>query len=785
MSINKLELLKIRRVLGKINHLAPKMRQMSDDDLKKQTQILRSKLKDGQALNDILPQAYATVREVDYRLLGEYPYDEEVMGAIVLNDGKVAEMKTGEGKTLTATMPLYLNALSGKGAILVTPNEYLAQRDEQNLKPVYEWLGLTVSLGFQPAEINKKVTPSLKRSWYQADILYTTASTLAFDYLFNNLAAQTSEQYLRAYHYALIDEIDEVLLDEAETPFIVSSRPEVQSNLYKLADNFVNVLTPKVDFKLKDDQQIAWLTYQGVKKAESFFQIHDLFNQKYRELYRHIILALKAHLFMKNGHDYLVIHDKIVLLDEQNGRLKKGMSLSTGIQQAIETKEKIKLTSIQKTAASVTFPSLFSMFDKVSGMSGTAKIVENDLFDNYHLKVVVIPTRLPVIRKDYRPKLYLTTSAKLLAAMRQVVSLHEQGRPVLLVTGSVENSEIMSELLLNAGIPHNVLNAYNVAYEAQMVKDAGKKGAVTVATNMAGRGTDIKLDEDAKELGGLAVIGTEMLPQRIRQQLAGRAGRQGDPGSSEFYISLEDNYVSHNSTQRFKKKYRRLSYVNNHHRDELHSATIKLSLKILQNRVENEKAIGRYETNRYGQSMSFQRKLFYQQRKKILQTNDLQPLIDDLLPKAIDYYLKQKNYWTPLDVQRLVNNHFSYNQVKISADKLSKPAIKKIILQLSKDVLAQKQKALINAEQLNRYYRQVILKVMDSCWLDQVDRIDKLPVYSKQWAFSGRLPDYIYEKKAYEFYLQMQNKIQVRIINSVLLSSVYSDDKNQLIVLFY
>ncbi|MCI1525171.1 MAG: accessory Sec system translocase SecA2 [Lactobacillus crispatus] len=784
MTINRVELFKAKLTLKKINRLASTMKHMDDAQLQNQTKILQAKLKEGKSLNSLLPLAYATVREADYRLLGEYPYDEQVLGAIVLSDGKVAEMKTGEGKTLAATMPMYLNALSHKGAILVTPNEYLAQRDEQRLKPVYEWLGLTVSLGFKPAGNQEKVTPEFKRKWYQSDILYTTASSLAFDYLFNNLASVKSKQFLRSYHYALIDEVDEVLLDEAQSPFIVAASPALQSNLYELTDRFVQFLVPKVDFKTKEAEQVVWLTYQGVKKAEKYFRINNLYHIRYRELYRHIVLALRAHLFMKAGHDYLVIHDQVVLLDEQNGRLKRGMQISTGLQQAIETKEKIKLTSIQKTAASITFTGLFSLFDKISGMTGTAKVVEGELLDNYNLQVVRIPTRRPIIRKDFRPKVYLTTSAKLFAALQEVVLLHNQGRPILLVAGSVENSEILSELLLNKGIPHNVLNAYNAAYEAQIIKDAGQKGAVTIATNMAGRGTDIKLGEGVQQLGGLAVIGTEMLPERIRQQLAGRAGRQGDPGTSQFFVSLEDKYISQSSTQRFRKKYRWLNQVDDDHSSRLKSFSIRLSLKMLQARVENEKALARLQTNKFGRAMDFQRNIFYQQRDEILKQSNLQPLIDSLLPKVVDYYLQQKDNWTQVEIRELINSHFTYDQVQVPQNLHIKTEIKEFIVNLSEQILTKKRETMINEEQLNRYYRQVILNAMDTCWIDQVDRMDKLPIYSQRWSVSNRLQDYIYEKKAYEFYLQMNKKIQVRIIESVLLSTVYSNDKNQLIVLF-
>jgi len=452
---------KVKHTLAKVNALASEMRGMSDEELKHQTVLLKKELANGKTVDDILPQAFATIREADYRILGMFPYDVQVMGAIVLNQGNIAEMKTGEGKTLTATMPLYLNALTGKGAMLLTPNGYLAQRDKEQLQPVYEWLGLTVSLGFETDDQEKKTTPAIKRSWYNADITYTTASSLAFDYLFNNLATRREDQYLRPFNYVIIDEVDAILLDEATSPFVVSSRPTVQSNLYGLADEFVHTLHPKIDYKLNEDQDAVWLTLHGIRQAQRFFRVPDLFVSETREIYRHIALALRAHFIMKNGHDYLVSEGEVVLLDEANGRLKRGVKVNTGLHQAIEAKEHVDLTPNQQVAASITFPSLFGLFNKISGMSGTAKNDEHEFFEVCKMRVIQIPTRKPVIRRDYPEEIYVTTRQKLIHALDEAIELHQAGRPILLVAGSVENSEIISELLLDRGIPHNVLNAFN------------------------------------------------------------------------------------------------------------------------------------------------------------------------------------------------------------------------------------------------------------------------------------------------------------------------------------
>lgn len=785
MSLTKM---KIHSLLKKINKLVPKMRKMTDEQLQAQTEIFRKKLQSGKKEKDILPEAFATVREADYRVLGMFPYDVQVIGAIILNEGAIAEMRTGEGKTLTATMPLYLNALSGKGAMLVTPNDYLAARDEEDLAPVYKWLGLTISKGFDEklSREGKKVSPIVKRAWYASDIVYTTASSLAFDYLFDNLATSKDGQYLRPYNYVIIDEVDEVLLDEAESPFVISSRPKLQSNLYDLTDRFVKLLKEKRDYRIKKDLQLFWLTYHGIKFAENYFRISNLFSEQNRELYRHIMLAMQAHLFMRKGHEYLVVRGKVVLLDEEDGRLKEGVQVGTGLHQAIEAKEHVKQTAVQKVAASITFPSLFSLFNKVSGMSGTVKGDQNEFLKTYNLKVYQVPTRKKVIRKDYPAKIYLTTSDKLMAAIHEVIKLHNEGRPVLIVAGSVENSEIISELLLNDGIAHNVLNAFNIVREAEIVKNAGQAGAVTVATNMAGRGTDIKLGPGVKEKGGLAVIGTEMLSSRVKGQLAGRAGRQGDPGTSQFYVSLEDRYISHASTGRLKKYYRKLMRKKKNGADivQLGGIPLKVGLKMLRERVEVKGVMSRMQTNKYEVVLRMQRDHFYQQRKKIMYLNDLQDNINQYLKAGIDNYLSQRKNWTQAELRYLINEHFSYDYIKDLPTISSKKEIEKFLFELSQKILQDKAQILINREQLNEFFRQVILSAMDACWVDQMDYLSNLKLYVDKWNLAGYESDYIYQRRAYEAFEKMQKNIQNSIVDKLLLSPIHLTKEKKLVVVF-
>jgi preprotein translocase subunit SecA len=600
------------------------------------------------------------------------------------------------------------------------------------------------------------------------------------------LATSKDGQYLRPYNYVIIDEVDEVLLDEAESPFVISSRPKLQSNLYDLTDRFVKLLKEKRDYRIKKDLQLFWLTYHGIKFAENYFRISNLFSEQNRELYRHIMLAMQAHLFMRKGHEYLVVRGKVVLLDEEDGRLKEGVQVGTGLHQAIEAKEHVKQTAVQKVAASITFPSLFSLFNKVSGMSGTVKGDQNEFLKTYNLKVYQVPTRKKVIRKDYPAKIYLTTSDKLMAAIHEVIKLHNEGRPVLIVAGSVENSEIISELLLNDGIAHNVLNAFNIVREAEIVKNAGQAGAVTVATNMAGRGTDIKLGPGVKEKGGLAVIGTEMLSSRVKGQLAGRAGRQGDPGTSQFYVSLEDRYISHASTGRLKKYYRKLMRKKKNGADivQLSGIPLKVGLKMLRERVEVKGVMSRMQTNKYEVVLRMQRDHFYQQRKKIMYLNDLQDNINQYLKAGINNYLSQRKNWTQAELRYLINEHFSYDYIKDLPTISSKKEIEKFLFELSQKILQDKAQILINREQLNEFFRQVILSAMDACWVDQMDYLSNLKLYVDKWNLAGYESDYVYQQRAYEAFEKMQKNIQNSIVDKLLLSPIHLTKEKKLVVVF-
>lgn len=761
---------------------------MSDEELQGQTAILKQALADGKTLDQILPRAFATVREADKRLLGMYPYDVQVMGGIVLHEGNIAEMKTGEGKTLTATMPLYLNALTGKGVFLLTTSEYLAERDEKQLAPVYEWLGLTVSLGFVPETSHeKRASAAEKRKWYNSDILYSTGSTIAFDYLFENLANSLDDQFLRPFNYAIVDEVDAVLLDQASTPFVVAGNNQLQSNLYELADNFVNSLVKDHDFKVKKSESAVWLTYYGVRKAEQYFRIQNLYAPENRELYRHIALALRAHFFMIRDKDYVVTNGEVVLLDEVDGRLKHGIKVNTGLHQAVEQKEGVQITDNQKTSASVTSASLFGMFNKIAGMSGTAKSDAEEFVKVYKLKVYQIPTNRPNIRKDFPPKYYLTTREKLMHAITLVKQLHQMGRPILLVAGSVENSEIISEILLNEGIAHNVLNAFNAAQEAAIVKDAGQWGAVTIATNMAGRGTDIKLGKGVRDLGGLAVIGTEMLPDRVEQQLSGRAGRQGDPGSSQYFISLEDSYISAGSTPRFKRYYRKLLKKRRRGgaEKELKSPRLRWVLRELKERAHDQDAQSLEETSKNDLGLRIQRNHLYALRQKIMTNQHLEKTVGSWLAKGIESFVDAKESWTLEEAQRLVNHHFSYEITSVPADVVrSKQAFQRYLRKISQQALENKLRVLNgDVTQLNQFYRKAMLSAVDLCWVDEVDYLENLTTKLREFK-SIRQTGYLTQEYALKSYKKMLKRAREQTINNLLLSRITHDKKGKLVVLF-
>lgn len=670
---NHFHIQRLKKILAKVKSFEKEMASLSDKELQNKTQEFKNRLVDGESLNQLLPEAYAVVREADKRVLGMFPYDVQVMGAIVLHEGNVAEMATGEGKTLTATMPLYLNALSGQGAMLVTTNTYLAMRDAEEMGQVYRFLGLTIEIAVT-ADDSKSLTPKQKRKIYQADIVYTTNSALGFDYLIENLAEKKEDQYLADFNYVIIDEIDSVLLDSAQTPLVISGAPRVQSNFYGIMDTFVTTLKEGEDYYYDDEKNQVWLSQKGIRSAESFLDLDNLFAKENQELVRHLNLALRAHKLFKRDKEYVLRQTKekaeVVLLDRSTGRMMELTRLQGGQHQAIEAKENVELTQETRAMASITYQNLFKLFRKISGMTGTGKIVENEFMETYSMAVIKIPTNRPVIRKDLPDQLYQTLPEKVFASLEEVKYYHAKGNPLLIFTGSVEMSEIYSSLLLREGIAHNLLNANNAAREAQMIAESGQLGAVTVATSMAGRGTDIKLGPEVADLGGLVVIGTERMENhRVDLQIRGRSGRQGDPGISKFFISLEDDLIKKWGPDWVKSFYKDYSTEKLEENPViLKQRRFKKLVAQAQRASESNAKLSRRMTLDYAQSMKVQRELTYAERSRLIRDEEgMDREINRVLTYVIQQVAYEQVFENRAELYRFILHHFS-NQAENSSE---------------------------------------------------------------------------------------------------------------------
>lgn len=757
----------LNRKLKQINRLAPQMAALTDAQLQHKTVEFKERLAQKATLDELLPEAFAAIREAAKRVLGMFPYDVQVLGGIIMHGGNIAEMKTGEGKTLTAVMPLYLNALSGKSTILVTPNEYLAQRDASEMGPLYEFMGL--SLGCRAGEEQEELKPHDKRYIYQQDIVYTTNSTLGFDYLIDNLAETVDKKFMPEFNYVIIDEADAILLDSAQTPLIISGAPRVQSNLYGLVDNFILTLEEDQAYKLDEKRESVWLTPAGIAEAEQYFSVPKLYDGAHTELIKHINLALRAHLLFENGKDYVVRDGEVVLLDDKDGRILEMTKLQGGQHQALEAKEHVEITHNMRAMASITYQNLFKLFQKTAGMSGTAKTAEDELIEVYQMKVLPVPTNNPVQRIDEPDEVYLTLPEKLRASMEVVKKLHAKGQPLLIATGSVELSEIYSELLLAEMIPHSVLNAYNDAKEAQIIKEAGQKGSVTVATLMAGRGTDIKLGPGVKELGGLAVIGTEkMLNERMELQLRGRAGRQGDPGYSKFFVSLEDEVVQKNSAKRIEKYWRK-------HKDQPSNRPLRSKYRKIvasaQIASDNSARKQRQLTLAFDESVKTQREKVYQQRNEfIFQADEFDYDVLALIEADVDDFLHQSGM-TKAQIERYIFDNISY-EAHFLPEEIDNAQIKETILQLARTELERKADILKDPVQLRNFYRLCLLKAIDTSWIEEVDTLEQLKNLITARTSAQRNPVYEYHFEAKRAYQAMQANLRRLALQNLLLSTI-------------
>ena len=780
------KLRKVRATLKKINGLKDKMAALSDEALAAKTVEFRKRLAKGETLDDLLVEAFAVVREADKRILGMFPYDVQVMGGIVIHPGTVAEMNTGEGKTLTATLPVYLNSLTGKGTMVITTNEYLAKRDAEEMGQVYRFLGLTVGIPFTGNPLNEYKSEE-KKLIYASDVIYTTNSALGFDYLTDNLASSSKDKFLRPFNYVIIDEIDDILLDSAQTPLIIAGSPRVQSNYYGIIDTLVTTLVENEDYIFKEEKEEIWLTTKGAKTAERFLGIDNLYKEEYATYVRHLVYSLRAHKLFTRDKEYIIRDDEMVLLDKGTGRLMEMTKLQGGLHQAIEAKEHVKLSPETRAMASITYQSLFKMFNKISGMTGTGKVAEKEFLETYNMSVIRIPTNRPLLRKDYPDNLYVTLPEKVYASLECIKEYHLKGNPLLVFVGSVEMSHLYSSLLLREGIAHNVLNANNAAREAQIVSESGQMGAVTVATSMAGRGTDIKLGPGVAELGGLVVIGTErMESQRIDLQIRGRSGRQGDPGLSKFFVSLEDDVIKKFGPSWVHRMYQEYSVADITQPQVLEGIKYHRLVDKAQNASDSASRTNRQRTLEYAESMNIQRDLIYKERNRLINGDrDLRDVLSEMIDEYIETILSD-NLKTREELFHYIITNISFNIRELPLDLVieDEQELRNFLIQIINNELNDK-KALLEPHDLyDQFLRISMLKAIDDNWVEQVDYLQQLMMAIGGQTASQTNPIVEYYREAYMGFETMKEQIRSDMVRNVLMGLVQMGPKGEIVTHF-
>ena len=780
------QLRKVKKILKKISALKGQIESLSDQELAAKTMEFRQRLAEGETLDDILVEAFAVVREADRRVLGMFPYDVQVMGAIVIHQGNVAEMNTGEGKTLTATMPAYLNALTGKGTMLITPNEYLAKRDAEEMGQVYRFLGLTIGVPFTD-DPKEKMTAEEKKRIYASDIIYTTNSNLGFDYLNDNLASNQEGKFLPPFNYVIIDEIDDILLDSAQTPLIIAGAPRVQSNYYGIIDTLVTTLVEGEDYIFKEEKDEVWLTTKGAKVAESFLGIDHLYKEEHAVFARHLVYAIRAHKLFTKDKDYIIRGNEMVLVDKGTGRLMEQTKLQGGLHQAIEAKEHVKLSPETRAMASITYQSLFKMFHKVSGMTGTGKVAEKELLETYNMSVVRIPTNRPKQRIDYPDNLYLTLPEKVYASLKYIKEYHAKGNPLLIFVGSVEMSHLYSSLLLREGIAHNVLNANNVAREAQIISESGQMGAVTVATSMAGRGTDIKLGKGVAELGGLIVIGTErMESQRIDLQIRGRSGRQGDPGMTKFFVSLEDDVI-----KKFGPSWVHKQYKDYHVKDitnpvVLRGRKYRKLVEKAQQASDSSGRSARRQTLEYAESMNIQRDMIYKERNRLIDgSRELEDVVEEIIASYIDQ-VTFSNYGSRELLFHFIVTNISFHIKKVpeNLNIADTSEVRTFLKQVIEKELSEKKALLEQYGLYEQFLRFSLLKAIDDNWVEQVDYLQQLSIAIGGQSASQKNPIVEYYQEAYSGFETMKEQIRSDMVRNLLMGLVEVTSKGEIITHF-
>ena len=780
------EVKRIIPIVDKIEALAPEFEKLTDDELKAKTPEFKARLEKGETLDDLLPEAYATVREAATRVLGIRHYRLQLIGGVILHQGRITEMRTGEGKTLVSTLPAYLNALEGKGVHIVTVNDYLAKRDAEWMGQVHEFLGLTVGV------ILNSMDNDERREAYNCDITYATNNELGFDYLRDNMVVYKEELVQRELHYAIIDEVDSVLIDEARTPLIISGQSGKSTKLYEACDIFVKQLTKgtakelsKMDIIMNEEEQETGdyvvdekdknvnLTEEGVRKAERFFQVKNLADPDNLELQHNINLALRAHSLMFKDKDYVVKDDEVLIVDEFTGRIMPGRRFSDGLHQAIEAKEHVKVKRESKTLATITFQNFFNKYAKKSGMTGTALTEEKEFRDIYEMDVVEVPTNLPVARIDYEDAVYKTKEEKFNAVVADIVAAHEKGQPVLVGTINIDTSEYLSEKLKKKGIPHKVLNAKFHELEAEIIADAGQMGAVTIATNMAGRGTDIKLGDGVKELGGLKIIGTERHEsRRIDNQLRGRAGRQGDPGESRFYISLEDDLMRLFGSERLMGLFSAMPDG-----EQIEHKMLSNAIESAQKKIEGNNFGIRKNLLEFDRVNNEQREVIYKERRKVLDGENMRDtiykMITDVVEKCVSSIIGDEGSpeeWDIAELNNVIRPIIPIKKIVLSDEELKHGSKDELIQRLKEEavkVYEAKEAEFPEADQIREVERIILLKVIDRKWMDHIDDMDQLRQGIGLQAYGQRDPVVEYKFAGFEMFDSMIDAITEETVKAL------------------
>ena len=772
------EIKRLEKMADKVFSYEEQMAALTDDELKAKTVEFKQRYQDGESLDDLLYEAFAVVREAAKRVLGLFPYKVQVMGGIVLHHGDVPEMRTGEGKTLTATMPVYLNALSGKGVHVVTVNEYLTERDATEMGELYSWLGLSVGINLAAK------SPAEKKEAYLCDITYSTNSEIGFDYLRDNMVVRAENMVQRPLNYALVDEVDSILIDEARTPLIVSGQTASDtSQLYHMADAYVKTLTED-DYIIDVPSKTIGLSDSGIDKAESYFNLENLYDIENVALTHFIDNALRANYIMILDIDYVVSEDQeILIVDQFTGRTMEGRRYSDGLHQAIEAKEGVPVQEETKTSASITYQNLFRMYKKLSGMTGTGKTEEEEFREIYNIRVIPIPTNRPIARIDHPDLLYPSLKSKFKAVVEDVKSRHEKGQPVLVGTVAVETSDYLSQLLVQAGVPHEVLNAKNHYKEAQIIMNAGQRGAVTIATNMAGRGTDIKLGEGVRELGGLCVIGTERHEsRRIDNQLRGRSGRQGDPGESQFYLSLEDELMRRFGSERINAVLDRFKL--SEEESVIRSNMFTRQVEGAQKRVEGNNYDTRKQVLQYDDVMREQREIIYAERYDVITANrDLAPEIKAMIKRTIKRIVEGASHSSKEERVEAILNFAKYNLVPedtISESDIEGKSDKEVIDYLyarAEEIYASQVAKLRDEESVQEFQKVLILRVVDSKWTDHIDALDQLRNAVGLRGYAQNNPVVEYQSESFRMFNDMIGSIEFDVTRLMMKAQIHEQER--------